>query len=61
VSWLAKLTPKQVRKAFQLKRKGWSQARISEHFGISTAAVSMLLQGKTYKHVNREDCLPKAA
>ncbi len=51
VSWRAKLTPSAVRRIRKRYAEGWSQERLAEAFGVSQAAISMLLRGLTYQKV----------
>jgi predicted transcriptional regulator len=51
VSWLAKLTPAQVRWARKLHREGLAQSRIAERLKVSQSTVSNLIRGITYRRV----------
>jgi predicted XRE-type DNA-binding protein len=48
----AKLTDNLVRKIRALRADGWSQQRIADEVGIAQPNVSMVLLGKTWKHVD---------
>lgn len=51
VSWLAKLTPVQVRNLRELFQEGMSQAELARMFKISQTTVSNILQGRVYRRV----------
>lgn len=51
ISWLAKLSPEQVRLIRQLAAEGLSQAKIGQQFQVSQSTVHAILTGKVYKSV----------
>lgn len=46
-----KLTEKQVREMFVLRRQGWTQLRIAGRFGVHQVQVSRILLRKDWKHL----------
>lgn len=49
----SKLNAEQVAEVVRLyKIDGWNQSKIGRHFGISQAAVWLILNGKNWKHLN---------
>jgi hypothetical protein len=48
----AKLDETGVALVKRLRSEGWSQQRIADHVGINQTAVSALLRGATWRHVN---------
>ena len=50
---LAKLTRGDVLSIFEMRRKGKTQKEIAEEFRVTTANISSVLNGKTWKHVRR--------
>lgn len=59
VSHLAKLTPKQVRDIRSRAAIGESQALLAKLFKVSITAISLLLSGKTYRHVSQSSSSTK--
>lgn len=50
VSWLAKLTPAQVKKIRELRALGWDQKKLAARFNVSQPAICNLLRGRTYRN-----------
>lgn len=54
----SKLSDDQVREAFELRRKGWTQSAIGKHLGDTQSAVSRILGGEAWRRLGIEP-LPK--
>ncbi len=50
-SWLAKLSPGDVRRIRRLHAEGWSQLRLAKRFRVSQSCIHNVLAGKTYKKI----------
>jgi len=49
----AKLSATDVEAIRKLRARGWTQRRIAGRFGVTQAAISLVLLGKTWKHPRR--------
>jgi hypothetical protein len=50
---MAKLTEDRVSVARALRRDGWTVQRIADLFGVSNPTMTVALNGRTWKHVER--------
>jgi hypothetical protein len=48
----SKLTEQQVREIFRLSGEGWNQIRIAQRFSVVPSAISMILSGRNWGHLN---------
>jgi predicted transcriptional regulator len=48
-----------VRRAFELRELGWTQARIADEFRVSQPAISLILRGRYWNHIGRKSEVTK--
>jgi len=51
VSWLAKLTPAQVRRIRQAYAQGTTMMKLAARYGVSQATISNIVRWKTYRTI----------
>ena len=48
----AKMTEQEIREMFALYENGWKQNKIAEKFKVTSSQITMILNGKRWKHLN---------
>lgn len=51
----SKLTEQKVKDILRMSRDGWKGKTIAARYGVTPTSVSLILSGKTWQHVNRNE------